>query len=214
MMRRMTAPVGTTSMRDAGPRSDARPRQRRLALGMALCGALLLAVGPARADTLVAYQSLLNGAQEAPAASSPSQGLAFVTYNKTSKMLCYSLSFSPLAGTELAAHIHGPAQPGPCTTEACNGAVLFDVTGGSGPSPVGNPKVGCVGPLTKGDLKNLNKGLLYVNIHTTAFPLGEIRGQIYPIAGLQYKKAAPISGAITSPSPSGAFLDDAGGLLD
>ncbi len=208
MLRRMSADgEGWRSMH----RSMAR---RGFALAILVCGVLGLGGNPARADTLAAYQALLNGAQESPPASSPSQGVAFVTYNKTTKMLCYSMSFSPLAGTELVAHIHGPAQPGPCGTDACNGTVLLDITGGTGPSPVGNPKAGCVGPLSKDDLKNLNKGLLYFNIHTTMFPLGEIRGQIFPIAGLQYKKAVAISGAVVSPSPSGAFLDDAGTLFE
>ena len=35
-------------------------------------------------------------------------------------------------------------------------------------------------------LPNLKKGLLYINIHTTSFPAGEIRGQILVVKGAKY----------------------------
>jgi hypothetical protein len=191
---------------------------RRASTALAGAAAAFLAGGalPAAADTLTTYQALLNGAQESPPVASPSQGSALLTLNKQSKMLCYSISFTPLGGTELVAHFHGPAQPGPCgTSEACTAGVLFDITGGSGPSPVGSPKVGCVGPLTKTDSKNLNKGLLYINIHSSIAPGGEIRGQVVPVQGLTYKKAVAISGALQPPgSASAAFLDDGVALVD
>jgi hypothetical protein len=75
------------------------------------------------------------------------------------------VSFSGLAGTEVAAHIHGPALPG------ATAGVVFIFGGGS-------PKVGTFGPLTAAQVTDLTNGLYYVNIHSTKFPNSEIRGQI------------------------------------
>jgi hypothetical protein len=54
--------------------------------------------------------------------------------------------------------------------------------------------------LVEGRRRNLSKGLLYINIHSSAATSGEIRGQVLPVKGVKYK--APAIG-----SPSGAFLD-------
>ena len=72
-----------------------------------------LFVRPAAAETLVAYTAVLNGAQETPVPiESPSQGVALVLLVKETNKVCYRLSYSPLAGTEILAHFHGPAAPG------------------------------------------------------------------------------------------------------
>jgi CHRD domain-containing protein len=144
---------------------------RRALLAPAMV-ALLAGVGTARADTLLPFTAVLNGAQETPPVASPSQGMALVTYDVDTGLLCYALSFSPLTSQELVAHFHGPAAPGVAAP------ILFPIT--PSPSPVGSPKNGCVGPLSKTDVKNLKKGLLYLNVHSANFPLGEIRGQVFP----------------------------------
>jgi len=47
----------------------------------------------------------------------------------------------------------------------------------------------------------LTKGQVYINIHSTVFTGGEIRGQVLITKGVKYTKVpAPTS-------PSGAFLD-------
>ena len=82
-----------------------------------------------------------------------------------SKMLSFEITFSGLGSSEIGAHIHGPAAPN------SNAGIVF-------PLPLGEPKIGMVGPLTAQQEADLNAGLYYVNIHTTNFPGGEIRGQI------------------------------------
>ncbi len=167
---------------------------------------------PARADTLLPFTAVLNGPQETPPNSSPSQGVASVTYNVTSGLLCYSLSYSALSSQELVAHFHAPGAPGVAAP------IVFPIT--PSPSPVGSPKTGCVGPLSKSDVKNLRKGLFYLNVHTVNFPAGEIRGQVFPVAGVRYKDVTVTSTSVTvtttstsstttttPASPSGAFLD-------
>ena len=160
----------------------------RLALSFAV---LVVLYAPVKADTLEAFTALLNGAQETPPVASPSQGVAFMTLNKDTSALCYAISYSPLGGEESVAHFHGPGFPGQAAD------IIVAIT--PSPSPVGSPKNGCV-TLEKDAIKDLRKGLLYVNIHSSIAPLGEIRGQVLP-AKLKYKKAPPIA------SPSGAFVD-------
>jgi hypothetical protein len=81
----------------------------RLVLSLAV---LALWQAPVRADTLEAFTAVLNGAQETPPVHSPSQGVAFVTLDKDTSMVCYALSYSPLGGAESVAHFHGPGAPG------------------------------------------------------------------------------------------------------
>ena len=160
----------------------------RLVLSFAL---LLLWHAPVKADTLEAFTAVLNGAQETPPVHSPSQGVAFVTLDKDTSMVCYALSYSPLGGEETVAHFHGPGAPGQSAD------VLVGIT--PSPSPIGSPKQGCV-PFDKASIKNLRKGLVYMNVHSSIAPLGEIRGQVMPNK-IKYKNVPPIA------SPSGAFVD-------
>jgi hypothetical protein len=44
-----------------------------------------------------------------------------------------------------------------------------------------------VGPLDSQEEKALEKGLLYINIHSDQFPGGELRGQVLPTKGVTYK---------------------------
>lgn len=153
-----------------------------------LAGALCAA--PVAADTLTPFTAVLNGAQETPPVASPSQGVAFLTLNKTISTLCYAISYSPLAGAEIHAHFHGPGSPGVAA------GILHNIS--PSPSPLGSPKNGCV-VLSKDQIKQLKKGLIYINIHSTAAPNGEIRGQVLPVK-VTYRKVPPVG------SPSGAFM--------
>ena len=158
-------------------------------LALGLFGLKAMAAGSG--DTLLTFTALLNGAEQVPPVASPSQGVALVLLDKQTNMVCYRISFSPLAGTELIAHFHGPGAPG------VNAPILVNIT--PSPSPVGSPKHGCVA-FTSDQVKMLVKGLMYINIHSTTAINGEIRGQVLP-AKVTYQKVPPLA------SPSGAFLD-------
>lgn len=123
--------------------------------------ATLAVAGAASAQS---YVATLEGAQEVPPQATPATGSATLTLDGA-KMLSFSISYSGLVGTETGAHIHGPAGVG------VNAGVVF-------PLPPGNPKAGMVGPLTPAQEADLNAGLYYINVHTSMFPGGEIRGQI------------------------------------
>ncbi|HZP42424.1 MAG TPA: CHRD domain-containing protein [Candidatus Binatia bacterium] len=162
-------------------------------LALAAFAAAVGLAASAGANTQFPFVALLNGAQETPPVSSPSQGVAFLTFDANTNRLCYMVSYSPLGGAETVAHIHGSGGPGQ------SAPILFGIT--PDVSPIGSPKHGCVGPLTKANLRDLRRGLLYINVHSTIAPNGEIRGQIVPAGNVRYRglPAIPFS-------PSGAFL--------
>ena len=122
----------------------------------------VLLAAPVSAQTH--FRAAIDGAQPVPPTGSPGTGLGCFTLD-ANNMLSYEVSFSGLLGIETAAHIHGPAPVG------VNAGVQF-------PFPLGSPKIGVFGPLTAVQVADLSNGLYYVNIHSTLFPGGEIRGQI------------------------------------
>jgi CHRD domain-containing protein len=143
--------------------------------------ALAIAVPPVSAATLQPFIALLNSGQENPPTTSNAFGVAFLTFDNATQELCYSISFTSLVAAETAAHFHGPAAPG------VNAAILLDISPAPpGPSPAGSPKTGCVGPLDGQQRLFLKRGLLYINVHSTTFPGGEIRGQVVPVIGVRY----------------------------
>ena len=110
------------------------------------------------------FQAVIDGAQEVPPSGSPATGFGCFLLN-LDNTLDYQVSYVGLTGAETAAHIHGPAPV------SLNAGVVF-------PFAVGSPKIGTFGPLTAAQVADLSNGLYYVNIHSTLFPGGEIRGQI------------------------------------
>ena len=138
----------------------------RAFLAAMLVGGLYAA--PVRAATKTFF-AVLNGGQETPATDTDAFGVAYFTFDDKSLSLCYSVTFIRLSTTETAAHIHGPGAPGTAAP------VLVALA----PVP-GNPKNGCV-TLPKANKKDLKRGLTYVNVHSSRFPSGEIRGQLIPV---------------------------------
>ncbi len=116
---------------------------------------------------IVPLNAQLNGAQETPASPSPGTGWGVFSIDRATNTLQYYIAFGGTLAAETAAHIHGSA--------------LHQVAGGVlQPLPLGSPKIGAwIYPeALESDILN---GRTYVNIHTAAFPGGEIRGQIVPI---------------------------------
>ena len=109
------------------------------------------------------YVANLTGAQETPANNSAATGTATLLLSPDETTARVSLNFSGLGSAQTDAHIHGPGGPGVIAP------ILF-------PLPTGNVSDFLIS-LTPTDVSNLKNGLLYVNVHTTNFPNGEIRGQ-------------------------------------
>jgi hypothetical protein len=136
----------------------------------------------------------LSSYQEAPQTLSTSGAGSFLVWiDKDAQEIRYRLSYSSLAGDVTAAHIHlGAAhQAGgiiificanagtiPPDTQACPAAPAV-VTGTFTPA-------GVIGPAAQGIAAGewaefvaaLRAGVTYVNVHSTAFPAGEIRAQL------------------------------------
>ncbi len=133
-------------------------------LGAAATFVLALAVPAAHADK-VKYSAKLDGASEVPANDSKGTGKAKLVYDTDSKKLTYTITYKDLSGDALAAHFHGPADPG------ANGGIEAPITVGK--SPIKGDAT-----LTDAQAADLAAGKWYVNIHTKANPGGEIRGQV------------------------------------
>jgi subtilisin family serine protease len=118
--------------------------------------------------TSMAYTSQLSGANEVPPNASAATGSAEITYNMTTGLLSWSISHNVASPT--AAHFHNaPA--------GVNGPAVITL------DHTQNPIVGSV-TLTEAQQGFLVNSTLYINIHTAAFPAGEIRGQVVPQGSL------------------------------
>ncbi|MBU6461523.1 MAG: CHRD domain-containing protein [Bradyrhizobium sp.] len=127
-----------------------------LAIGIAFAG-------PAFADKM---KATLDGKSENPPNSSAGKGTADVDYDAATKKLTWKLTYSGLSGPPIAAHFHGPAEPGK------NAAIAVAIPNASS-SPVEGSAT-----LTDAQAADLMAGKYYINIHTAADPGGEIRGQV------------------------------------
>jgi plastocyanin len=84
--------------------------------------------------------------------------------------LSYQIEYTGLSGTATAAHIHGPASP----SETAGVKIPLSPAGGFGSFGSLSGTV----TLTADQLTILADGQAYANIHTSANPGGEIRGQV------------------------------------
>lgn len=137
--------------------------------------ALCLAVSASAQTT---YTCALTGTSEVPANASPATGSATVILDVTQTQLSISVQFANLTTAYTASHIHGPAPVG------TNAAVKWGFVGlpagwvFSNANRDGVLTNFAVAGVTATDVANLNAGLFYVNVHSTTFPGGEIRGQL------------------------------------
>lgn len=119
---------------------------------------------PTTPTTTVKLSATANGAQQVPANNSMATGAFTGTYtdNGTTKQLAYSVTYQGLTPT--LAHIHIGA-PG------AKGAVAIPF------ASLASPITGTV-TLTDDQADKLLSNSMYVNIHTSAYQDGEIRGDI------------------------------------
>ena len=141
----------------------------------------------------------LTGYEEQPLAISTNGSGHFVaSFQRVEDTFRYTLSYSDLTGSVTQAHIHFGNENqaggisvflctnlgnGPAGTQACPAAPAT-VTGTIGAADV-------IGPVGQGIaagefgelLAAMDRGLTYVNVHSTVYPGGEIRAQINDHAG-------------------------------
>jgi CHRD domain len=117
------------------------------------------------------FQVPLNGAQEVPPVQSTGTATADLSYDPTTRVISWTITYSGLSGSITMAHFHGPAPAGK------NGGVQIGLTKRG--SAVGNPIKGHA-TLTPEQARQFAAGEWYINVHTPAHPAGEIRGQVIP----------------------------------
>jgi hypothetical protein len=108
------------------------------------------------------YVAALSGAQEVPPVATTATGSATFTLSADRTQLTYSVTHTVTGGT--ASHIHLAAA-------GENGNVIYPFT------PFGSTMTGTL-TITATDADNLEQGKMYVNVHSSTYPGGEIRGQI------------------------------------
>jgi hypothetical protein len=109
----------------------------------------------------------LTGANQVPPVATSGSGTAKVTLNPGQDEVCFRLSVSDLSSTAIAAHIHRGSA-------VVNGPIVVGLA-----APVNGSSEGCrsVSHSLLNQLRSDPSGF-YVNVHTTKFPAGEIRGQL------------------------------------
>jgi len=139
-----------------------------LALIAATPAFLLASYGPSRSEVLN-LKADLKGSEETPPSTSAGTGSFTGTYDTKTKKLTWTITYSGLTGPVTRADFHGPAGIGKY------GSIKVRVIVNH--SPIEGSAI-----LTKPTAKALDNDLLngkfYINLHTAAYPRGEIRGQI------------------------------------
>ncbi len=128
--------------------------------------ALAFAATPAYAE-IINFTAELSAAEEVPANDSAGTGTLEAAFDTETKVLTWTATFEGLTGPAVAAHFHGPADPGQ------NAGPVVTIEDLESPSE---------GEATLDDAQaaDLQAGKWYVNFHTEQYPDGEIRGQVLP----------------------------------
>jgi hypothetical protein len=135
--------------------------------GLALAGALTLAQAAP-----VSFDVPLTGPQEVPPVQTPGSGTAKLTYDPSTRVVTWDVSFSGLTTQATMAHFHGPAAAGK------NAGVKIWISQ-KGNMEMTSPVSGQA-TLSEDEAKMFEAGDMYINVHTKTNPNGEIRGQVVP----------------------------------
>jgi hypothetical protein len=119
----------------------------------------------------VSFQILLSGAQEAPPLQTAGSGTADLTYDPTTRVVTWSVTYSGLSSPVTMAHFHGPASDG---QNAAPG-IWLTKQGSAVESPIKGEAT-----LTPEQTQQFLVGQWYINVHTRDHPAGEIRGRVVP----------------------------------
>lgn len=135
--------------------------------GLALAGTLSLAQAAP-----VSFDVPLTGAQQVPPVQTPGSGSASLTYDASTRVVTWNITFSGLSSQATMAHFHGPAPAGK------NAGVKVWLSQ-KGTMEMTSPLSGQT-TLSADDAKMFEAGDMYINVHTKTNPGGEIRGQVVP----------------------------------
>lgn len=170
---------------------------------MRLFAPILLAAGLALAQPALAHEQVyaapLLGSSEIPAATTTGTGYAIVTFDFDLLTMRVQVTFADLVGNASASHIHcctaspgasnvGVATQTPSFTGFPTGvkAGTYDHTFDMSVASSYNATFitnhgGTVGSAFNDLVAGLDSGNAYLNVHTSAFPGGEIRALLVPV---------------------------------
>lgn len=118
---------------------------------------------PSTLNPNIVFKATLTGAQEVPANASTATGSATLVYDSIGKV--FSLSVTHTIPNPTNGHVHK-------APVGVSGGAIFPFASFTSPISYTSPVLDAT---QQADLK---ANLYYVNIHTAAFPGGEIRGQL------------------------------------
>lgn len=117
------------------------------------------------------FGALMNGEQNFPSSFTSGNGFTAFGWDAATNTLSFTMDFDGATGSSIALKLYDGAA-------GTNGVEIRDLSAAAGAA------AGFVGPvrgsvvLTNGEAAKLAAGQLYVSLLTTAFPSGELRGQI------------------------------------
>ena len=159
-----------------------------------LCLSAIFLTGSSLSASVITYFANLNGPSESPTNASPGIGFALITVDDIVNTLRVQVSFSGLLGTTTASHIHSPTPSpftgtaGVATTTPTFANFPLGVTSGTYDNTLNltlassyNPAFvtangGTPASAEAALLAGIAAGEAYLNIHSSVFGGGEIRG--------------------------------------
>ena len=158
---------------------------------------------PAGAQIL--FTASLSGSQETPADTSKGQGTLWAVLSPDMSTLTFRLTFAHLTAAATAMHFH-------VAPIGVAGGIVFPI------SFTGNTVAGTWSNVPDTIIQHLMNGEVYVNVHSSKYPGGEIRGQLTLAPGMGFTISADQSQE-TPPTGSGgtgtgfAYIDSQGTRL-
>ena len=145
-------------------------KTRIVPLALIAVASLSVALAPVASANGRPLKAELTGASEVPGPGDPDgTGTARLRLNQGQRRICFKIEVTDITLPATVAHIHeGPAgEPGDPVVDL----VAPDATGVA---------VGCVTNVQRSLIKAIRKnpGDYYVNVHTSDFPAGAVRGQL------------------------------------
>ncbi len=181
--------------------------------GLAALSALgigVVALSPPSQAVVLHYSVVLSGTDESPPNASPGSGSATLDIDDSSHVFSLAINFMSLLGNTTVTHIHCcTASPGAGNVGVASATPTFPgfpigVTSGSYARSFDMNLTGNFSPVFltfhggsaasayEALLSGINSGSAYLNIHTTLYPGGEIRGFLQPISPVPVPAALPL----------------------
>ncbi len=152
---------------------------------------LILASNYSFSQTSVMFTAKLDGSQEVPAVTTTASGTGTFVLSANGTKLTYNVTVNGLSGPITGSHFHNGAagtSAGVVKTVSFTGNTVSGVWSSTDASQ----------PFTDLLLSELLRGRLYLNVHTSANPGGEIRGQVLLTSGVGF--TAKLEGSQENPA--------------